>query len=60
MPEDESFKYEIKIEISQKFSISFILYFFYNVDITELYKKKDYLISIYINNVNILIRELIT
>ena len=57
MPENESFKYEIKIEISQKILISLILYLFYNVDITDLCKKKNHLTSIYIDDVNILIKE---
>ena len=49
MPENESSRYDIEIEIFQKFFISLIFYLFYNTNIVDLYKKKDYLASIYIN-----------
>jgi hypothetical protein len=47
----------IKIDISQNFFVSFILYFFYNADILEIFKRFKYKITIinFVNNINILI-----
>ena len=59
MSKKESFKYEIKTSISQESPIFSILYLFYNVNIVDICKEKDHLILIYINDVNVLIREFI-
>ena len=60
MSKKKSLRYEIKTDISQKFSIFSILYLFYNVNIVDIYKEKGHLASIYINDVNVLMREFIT
>ena len=58
--EKKSLKYEIKTNISQKSPIFSILYIFYNANIVDICKEKDHLISIYINDVNVLMKKLIT
>ena len=59
MPKKKSFRYEIKTNISQGSPISSILYLFYNANIADICKEKDHLASIYINDVNVLMREFI-
>ena len=60
MSKKKSFRYEIKTGILQRSPIFSILYFFYNINIVDICKEKGYLTSIYINDVNVLMRELIT
>ena len=60
MSKNESFFYDIITNISQKFSISSIFYLFYNVDITDICKKKSHFFFIFIDDVNVLIKKFTT
>jgi hypothetical protein len=54
--EQSTFMNLIKVDISQKKFISFILYFFYNTDILKIFERFKYKITIinFVNDINIL------
>jgi hypothetical protein len=54
--EQSTFMNQIKIDISQKFFVSLILYFFYNADILKVFERFKYKITIinFVNDINIL------
>ncbi len=56
MSEQSTFMNQIKVDISQNFFVSFILYFFYNVNILKVFEQFKYKITIinFVNDINIL------
>jgi hypothetical protein len=54
--EQSTFMNQIKIDISQNFFVSFILYLFYNADIFKIFERFKYKITIinFVNDINIL------
>jgi hypothetical protein len=54
--EQSTFMSQIKVDISQNFFVSFILYFFYNADILKVFERFKYKITVidFVNDINIL------
>ncbi len=54
--EQSTFMNQIKVDISQNFFVSFILYFFYNADILKIFERFKYKITIinFVDDINIL------